>query len=149
MCYTVGQASAFDYQTDWPLLTASSPQTALFLLRELLAAGFLVKQGDGPIPPYPTWKAYERLEHLQASGRSSDRGFVAMSFSRTRDAVWENVIKPAIEDAGYSPIRVDKIHFNERIDDEILSQIRRCRFLVADFTEQKAGVYFEVGFALD
>jgi hypothetical protein len=38
------------------------------------------------------------------------------------------------------------------VDDEILSEIRRSRFLVADFTcepgKVRGGVYFEAGFAM-
>jgi len=71
-----------------------------------------------------------------------------MSFSPERLPVWIEVIEPAILSAGYRPLRVDQHEHNRRIDDEIIAQIRRCRFLVADFTEQKKGVYFEADFAL-
>src|SRR5207248_9602760 len=53
-----------------------------------------------------------------------------------------------IREAGYKPFRVDRHDHVNRIDDEIIAQIRRSRFLVADFTGQKQGVYFEAGFAL-
>jgi nucleoside 2-deoxyribosyltransferase len=149
MCPVVGQPSRFHFATDWPLLVASSDQTALFILRELARAGYLHQERDSaPVPPKPTWKAYERLQQIQSSGRSSDAGFVAMSFSATQMEVWEQVISPGILAAGYRPIRVDQYEHNRRIDDEIIAQIRRCRFLVADFTEHKRGVYFEAGFAL-
>jgi nucleoside 2-deoxyribosyltransferase len=38
-------------------------------------------------------------------------------------------------------------HIN-KIDDEIISLIRKSKFLVADFTGHRGGVYFEAGFAL-
>ena len=38
-------------------------------------------------------------------------------------------------------------HVN-RIDDEIIAQIRRSKFLVADLTGHRNGVYFEAGFML-
>jgi len=149
MCPVVGQQSRFQYETDWPLLVAPSQETALFILLELARAGYLHQQGNSaPVPPKPTWKAYERLDQIRSSGRSSDAGFVAMSFSPGQIEVWEQVIGPGILAAGYRPIRVDQYEHNRRIDDEIIAQIRRCRFLVADFTEQKKGVYFEAGFAL-
>jgi hypothetical protein len=34
------------------------------------------------------------------------------------------------------------------ITDEIMAQIRRSRFVVADYTSQRNSVYFEAGFAL-
>ena len=36
------------------------------------------------------------------------------------------------------------MHANS-IDDEIIGNIRKARFMVADFTGQRAGVYFEAG----
>jgi len=149
MCPIIGAASMFDYQADWPLLTARSAETALFLMREMADAGYLHSERDAaPIPARPTWKAYERLHQLQSSGRSSEIGFVAMSFSSEQLPVWLKAIKPGIEEAGYRPFRVDQDEHNRRIDDEIIAGIRRCRFLVADFTGQKNGVYFEAGMAL-
>jgi len=134
---------------DWPLLVAQSEPTVLFIIQELARAGYLHREGNSaPEPPKPTWKAYERLQQIQSSGRNSDAGFVAMSFSSTQIEVWEKAIRPGILSAGYRPIRVDQYEHNRRIDDEIIAQIRRCRFLVADFTEHKRGVYFEAGFAL-
>lgn len=148
-CPVIGERSHFDYLTDWPLLTAQAPETALFIVGELAAAGYLKVGKEGPMfPPRPTWKAYARLQEMQSSGRNSEVGFVAMSFSREQVPLWLNTIKPGIENAGYRPFRVDQHEHNRRIDDEIIAGIRRCRFLVADFTEQKKGVYFEAGMAL-
>jgi nucleoside 2-deoxyribosyltransferase len=103
--------------------------------------------GNPVIPSQPTWKAYERLEQIQASGKNSQFGFVAMSFQPDQNVVWQTVMEPGIQDAGYKPIRVDKYEHSNRIDDEIIAQVRRSRFLVADFTLQRNGVYFEAGFA--
>ena len=74
-----------------------------------------------------------------------------MWFGPTIDDAWEKGIRPGIEDSGYEPIRIDKTEFNDRIDDEIIAEIRRSRFLVADFTQDgdgaRGGVYYEAGFA--
>jgi nucleoside 2-deoxyribosyltransferase len=148
-CPGIGFPSRFNFTTDWPLIKAESSDAVLFIMRELCKQGFLLQSTDGErpqIPPAPTWKAYRRLEELQSSGRTSNRAFVAMSFASTQEEVWLKVIKPGILDAGYNPIRVDKEQHAERIDDFIIAEIRRSRFVVADFTEQKAGVYFEAGF---
>jgi|SRR5579864_7742271 len=149
MCPLVGQRSQFNYMEDWPLLVAKKPETVLFILRELARMEYIERGSGGTplIPSQPTWKAYERLQQIQASGRNSLSGFVAMSFQVTQDPVWKEVMDPGITDAGYKPDRVDKYEHSNRIDDEIIAQIRRCRFLVADFTLQRNGVYFEAGFA--
>ena len=46
---------------------------------------------------------------------------------------YEEGIKKAVESAGYTPMRIDKKPDVNKIDDEIIAEIRRSRFLVADF----------------
>ncbi len=68
-----------------------------------------------------------------------------MWLDSTMNDLWEKDIAPAITDAGYDPIRIDKI------DDAIITEIRRSQFIVADFTHGEKGtrgsVYYEAGFA--
>jgi len=147
-CSEPGLQSAFNYEEDWPLIIARSAPSVSLMIIELVNSGYLDKEISGPFPPRPTWKAFQRVKELRSSGSNSMNGFVAMSFSTDRLPIWTEVIEPAIKDAGYKPIRVDQYEHSNRIDDEIIAQIRRCRFLVADFTAQKPGVYFEAGLAL-
>ena len=42
----------------------------------------------------------------------------------------------------------DKKDYVGGISDEIMAEIRRSRFVVADYTGHRNGVYFEAGFAL-
>lgn len=92
----------------------------------------------------PGWEYLDRTSLIGPSGR----GFVAMWFAEDLDQTWGAAFRPAIEDAGLDAIRVDEIPHNDRIDDVILAEIRRADLLVADFTGQRGGVYFEAGFAL-
>lgn len=87
---------------------------------------------------------------LDDSGKMPDsiQAFVAMWFSNETGKLWTEGIYPAIVGAGYKPFRIDKHDHNNRIDDEIIASIKRSKFLVADFTGQRGGVYFEAGFAL-
>lgn len=73
--------------------------------------------------------------------------FVAMSFAKEHAGIFEEAIEPAILESGYEPIRVDKHEYNDKINDKIIAEIRRCKFMVADFTGHKGGVYYEAGFA--
>lgn len=95
-----------------------------------------------------TPEGYLRAEELLRVTAPSDQGFVAMSFSQEMRIAYDRGIEPAIIAAGYRPIRVDRTEHINKIDDEIIAQIRRSRFVVADFTEHKSGVYFEVGYAM-
>ncbi len=113
-----------------------------FLIEE---KGFLLMLPDYTMSVTPGgWSALD----LAGVNEPGDNAFVAMWFDSTTEHLWMNAIEPGITDAGYKPVRIDKTEHNNKIDDEILASIRRCKFIVADFTGQRGGVYFEAGFAL-
>ena len=98
-----------------------------------------------------TVEGYVHLAELDAVDNESEQAFVAMWFDKTMNAVWKEGIQPAIEEAGYKPVRIDWTEFIDKVDDQIIAEIRRSRFLVADFTHGetgvRGGVYYEAGFA--
>jgi hypothetical protein len=77
----------------------------------------------------------------------SSIGFCAMWFNEEVAPLWTAVIEPATRLAGYEPMRIDGKQHNGKIDDEIMASIRGSRFVVADFTGNRGGVYYEAGFA--
>jgi nucleoside 2-deoxyribosyltransferase len=77
----------------------------------------------------------------------STHGFVAMWFDKTMEAAWKEGFYRAIDEAGYLPQRIDSKEHVNKICDEIIAEIRRSRFVVADFTGQRGGVYYESGYA--
>ena len=83
---------------------------------------------------------------------NSQRVFVAMWFSDSMQGAFDGGIEPAIRDCGYRAIRIDQKEHNNKIDDEIIAEIRQSKFVIADFTsepkEPRGGVYFEAGYAL-
>jgi hypothetical protein len=88
------------------------------------------------------------VEEMAATGSTAAQGFVAMWFNPEFESAWTNGFEPGIRKAGYRPFRIDKKDYVGGITDEIMSEIRKSRFVVADYTEQVNGVYFEAGFAL-
>jgi hypothetical protein len=105
-----------------------------------------------------TSKGYSAIDVMVANNESQ-KVFVAMWFDASMEDAWRLGIKPAIEDCGYTPVRIDKVEQNGKIDDAIISEIKKSRFLIADFTcpfsessgvlkyEPRGGVYYEAGFA--
>ena len=88
----------------------------------------------------------------QVTKRDLSQCFVAMWLDPSMDRPYEEGIKKAVEDCGFTPLRIDKKPDVNKIDDEIIAEIRRSRFVVADFTHDKktgvrGGVYYEAGFA--
>ena len=96
-------------------------------------------------------EGHARLAQLDQADSESSQAFVAMWFHDSTNEAWQKAIKAGIEDAGYEAVRIDgKEHIN-KIDDEIIAELRRTRFVVADFTHGadgvRGGVYYEAGFA--
>jgi len=92
-------------------------------------------------------KGWMRIDELERINSDSEQAFIAMWFNENMSEVYAEAIAKAIDDAGYRPLRVDKKEHSGKIDDEIVAEIRKSRFVVADFTGQRGGVYFEAGFA--
>ena len=98
----------------------------------------------------PGWS---KFEEIQTKAIKSAQAFVAMWFNESTEEPYRNGIYKAIYDSGYDPARIDTQHQHlNKVDDEIIAEIRRSRFLVADFTCEpgtvRGGVYFEAGFAM-
>lgn len=75
--------------------------------------------------------------------------FVAMAFADEMDDAFDQGIAPAVEtDCGFRVLRVDHEEHNDQITDRIIAGIRSAQFVVADFTLNRGGVYYEAGFAL-
>lgn len=120
----------------------------IYLLNYLTRMDWVERDGNG----YRlTVEGYNRLAELEQRVSESSRAFVAMWFDDSMTEVWEDGIRPAIREAGYEAIRVDQKEHVNKICDEIVAEIRRSRFLVADFTHggkgPRGGVYYEAGFA--
>ena len=124
-----------------------------FLFGYLESKGFIQYDQRTKIPwdVIVTVEGYAHLESLQSKQIESTQVFVAMWLDPSMEEAYEEGIKPAIEDAGYTSARIGRKEHNNRIDDEIISEIHRSRFLVADFSQGKdgarGGVYYEAGFA--
>jgi len=141
----LGGDSEFSPDLDYPLVICGDRDELLFLLRELSRRGYVELTSNSITPTLEGW---QRAEEIASVGRTSDAAFIAMPFDKSYDATYEKCIAPAITEAGYRPLRVDKIEHVNRIDDQIISDIRRSRFMVADLTAQRPGVYFEAGMML-
>lgn len=93
-------------------------------------------------------EGWKRVNEISKNSKNSNQAFVAMWFNPELNDAWKNGLKPALEDTGYTAMRVDLSEHNEKIDDRIIAEIRKSGLLVADFTGQRGGVYFEAGFAM-
>jgi hypothetical protein len=121
-----------------------------FMVHSLSDLGFVNRKGlQGGYVLSLTQKGWNHIYELEKkSNINSNQVFVAMWFDDSMSSAWENGFKKGIEDAGYTPVRVDNVEHNNKICDEIIAEIRKSRFIISDFTGQRGGVYFEAGFGL-
>lgn len=94
-----------------------------------------------------TLEGINKVEILQNKGIDSTQVFVALWFDDEIKNVFHNYIAEAIKETGYDPLIIDMVEHNEDICDNIIAEIRKSKFLIADFTGDRGGVYFEAGFA--
>jgi hypothetical protein len=141
-------------EIDYPLVDALDSKGLHYFVDHLSALDYVDKfeprnVGETGLKVRLTVKGWDRLDPASGGAGIPGRVFVAMSFDPSLDEPYQKGIRAAIEDdCKMNAIRVDKVHHNEKICDRIIAEIRRAQVVVADFTNHRAGVYFEAGFAL-
>lgn len=127
------------------------------LLKLLVADGYIL--ASDPSNPHKemrlTPSGYRRLKEIKHKGYESNQCFVAMWYTpEMNDEVFLKAIKPAIEfieegksEPRFKAVKIDNVEHVNDINDEIIAQIRRSKFMVCDLTGYRGGVYFEAGFA--
>lgn len=120
-----------------------------FTLKQLTEDKYIEWDGIIPCEIMLTVRGWNKVAELETfdSLKSKKQGFIAMWFDDSMNEASLKIQK-AIEDAGYQPIQINLKEHNNDITDEIIAEIRKSRFLVADFTNHRGGVYFESGFAM-
>lgn len=86
---------------------------------------------------------------LQAEGEKSNLCFIAMAF-KDETKIIRTAIKEALWETGFKEILMDELNIesDRTINDEIIANLKKCKFCIADFSYHSNGVYFESGFAL-
>jgi nucleoside 2-deoxyribosyltransferase len=140
-------------QDCWKLL-AYSPDSLGYVIKQLCGLGFIKDEGADPATSYSTRRfevqalGWEKIASLQSIESATKRqAFVAMWFDPQMEETYLNAIKPAVEADGTMCVRIDLKEHNNKICDEIIAEIRRSKYVVADFSGDRGGVYYEAGFA--
>ena len=142
-----GQSFKFDTFRQYPLAAARGEREVLFHIGRLVKQKYLDSR---PGTDYTiTGEGWERAAEIAATSASvSKTAFVAMWFAPEMLALAESAFKPAIVRAGFEPRLANDPTHNNQIDAHIVAELKGCRFVVADVTGARTGVYFEAGYAL-
>lgn len=143
---TLDAGVTYDYAL-YPIAYAKTEHELHAFIRMAKDQGGYLTTGSIGDPILLTMAGWRRVEELSQVKRDSSQAFVAMSFNNALYEVWTDGFYPALNQVGYDPIRVDTEQTNHRIDNKIIADIRKSGLVVADFTGQSNGVYYEAGFA--
>lgn len=159
----LGHPVELDLEIGRSLFFARESTEAEFVVKALEQDGFLTAHAGSGTQRYLilTPAGWNRIAEIErgAAGLNSKRAFVAMWYGNEKAKVegensqrfcmsaYESGFRIGVERAGYEPERIDFKEFNGDIMDAVIAGIRSSRFLVADFTGQRPGVYYEAGFA--
>lgn len=100
------------------------------------------------MPTELTIEGWQKIEEMNKPNLESTQAFVAMWFDEKLYSAFAEGIKKLEDDTGFTMLRIDMKQHNEKICDRILVEIRKSRFLIADVTGHRQGVYFEAGYAM-
>ena len=96
------------------------------------------------------WRRAKELENKNPNANSK-KAFIAMWFHESMKPL-EKSIKTAAKQAGYKAYTIRDIKHSDKIDDKILSEIDKSKFVICDITSKavdkpRASVFFEAGYA--
>lgn len=76
-----------------------------------------------------------------------DSCFVLMPFGDWFDTYYRDIYLAAIKDAGFEPVRADDLFETGSVMEQIWTQIRKAKVLLADLTGKNPNVFYELGLA--
>jgi hypothetical protein len=119
------------------------------IVRYLTKKDFIFyRQEEGEFRSIIQPDGWAHLEEIKLSHLDSRQGFIAMWFDGSMTEAQGVAFEQGISDAGYGPQIMNRLEHVGRIDDRIMTEIKQSRFIVADFTGHRGGVYFEAGYAM-
>jgi len=137
-----------DLKKDYPFAFVRGEKDFVFILRLLQSEGTgrWETNKKNIIGITLTAQGWDLVDEIPRPTMSSEKAFVAMWFNAEVNTAYRGGIEPAVRSSGYSPIRIDFEEYTDSVIDEIIAGIKESRFVVADFTGQRNGVYFEAGY---
>jgi len=140
-----------DYKIDLYLFHSPEQEKPIqeqirYIVETLCEQNILSKPPTGTERYQIGYRGWEIIGELRKNKILYKQGFVAMWFNE--DMEKETAIRSAISRNGFIPIIIKDYQHNNQIVPEILYQIRKSAFVVADLEGNRRGVYFEAGYAL-
>ena len=150
MSKSFGHVLILDNQRDYPITHSSNNEVFKNIVDYLKSQKWLERRTSlepgNPVGLGLSMEGWRRFHDLERTIVDTKQCFVAMNFAEQYDPIYKNIAE-AINVCGFKPYRVKDVQHNNIVTDLIISEIRKSRFLVADFSGERPSVYFEAGYA--
>jgi transcription elongation factor Elf1 len=133
------------HHEDYPLCYAYSKEEFDYIIKKAKELNYI--ESTRAYQFYLSLDGWKKLNQIYNTNIDSNQAFVAMWFDKSIENIYPNALAPALSETGYNPVKINDIHHNDDITFRILAEIRKSSLVVADFTGNRGGVYFEAGFA--
>ena len=125
-------------------LSKEKIEEQLMYITSFMSAQELIKQEYSNVVLLP--EGLKRIDELQKNHSVSKQAFIAMQFSESSKNIRE-AIRNGVEMAGYKAHFIDEKEHNNQIVPEILYEIKKSKFTIAELTGHNNGAYYEAGYA--
>ncbi len=95
-----------------------------------------------------TVEGFSKIESTLEDHSQSKKVFIACKFNTDYQEGLVKTIKAACLSCGFEASLVSDERHNKDISHKIISDIKQSKFVIADFTDENNGVYFEAGYAM-
>lgn len=136
------------FNNDYPLAYAINSNEFVNIIIALEKQGYLerkpVLNGTGCFLSL----TLKGISYIQEKNPDSTQIFVALDFqSELKKFLSNGNIKEKIKNAtGFSLLTVDEPEHNGKITDRMISEINKSRAVIADFSDNNCGAYYEAGY---
>ena len=150
LCVRPGGSMLVHKDFDYTVADCATSEELVFYVQALQRKGLIEsvwQQVANGWTCAPTLEGWTSIQPSQQTGGIPGTCFIALAMVPRMETAYREAIEPAARECGYEVRSMLDIRTNEGITDRILAEVRSAEFLIADFTEQRSGVYFEAGFA--
>ncbi len=137
---------------DYPICFCRNADELWFYINHLKEIGVIEGEffAKDPSSLSLTAEGWQKIESMTKPNIESNQAFVAMWFDPTMDEAFEKGILPLGDknETGFKMVLINQKHFNDKICDHILAEIKQSRFVIADCTGLRHAVLFEAGYAM-
>lgn len=150
----IGKYIPIELKNLYTLFYLKNSSELIKLLIYLQETNILHKRANGTIGNDPienvmlTVEGYSEIESTLVNYSQSKKVFIACKFDTDYQEYLVKTIKAACLSCGFEASLVSDERHNKDISHKIIADIKQSKFVIADFTDQNNGVYFEAGYAM-